>query len=1347
MRSDALRYCCQKLDVGKNGNTEKIWVKQLRHILETDIHKKELGCKCNTHIKIGNVHLNSFYESRILFSHNVWSNRFASWLRDRLKELNAQKIVFIGYEIDVEPIIFLLQNKLEKDQVCLRYGIYEEKKYTQNNGYAQTEENIRYFESIKKLLENTKNPEELRIVFFCGTSTTLSTFKKMREQLLKDFKKNEISNEKWNNTVANSSFYSLIQVLPIMGKTEKGVPFQSIYNAEDLCEITNNRITRRFTNENDCDDEEDDNNKEDDVIVSEYLVNITNQWYDAEICPLCFPLEQNGNDIFMEEPLIATSETSVVPFMMIRDLKHNSDTVSTNRNELKTNELLWNKNGYKYVYYDHIDRMDHHFKYYVRTAHLIKDIMDDVYPDKKELFKNRCYEIAKEINKTNKKKKTINIIVYPSSFGDEVFPLAINEHVFENKAYLLAVNPNKEFRSNFETKYSNLAYVLEQTESKTQIKFHYVAKQLLSIDTYTRIKSFIRSLMCRYTDNGLLPKNVELFSSVIVFLSRISNSSISDYIERDKFFHFIDIAIPSLRNYGDSCPICKRRQDVNSYIKASNLDICISHWSQKHDLYKPKSIENAIERWDKESDDLRSRKYNRFYCENKIWNSIKKLNCNDEDSYLQAFIEGMCDDKKYVDAESFIPCVKAISGPFLYYKEYAKNAALHLLLHSIEALRKMKPVGSINGAAVTVEVRNKKFSIHFLSIYQQYTTLVVLLNCLANMDSTYILNPEVIVNLCKFVENLSTADTVKITRAAVKESLLAFGKGNCLLLEENEETYYVEAFLSCVVYAFKRVICGTSGEAKSLYFSKYYDLDYDKVIFEESKSDSRISELFYVLFIENSSSCSKQEFDRGDIIDKYRKSLLSYLQKKITGRDDADKIKLLLAYKDPVFKHIYPLSGYNENQGVGVHAKSNYEKEFCNLFESKYKDCFESDKLDYCGWSRNEQNNVFVISLKFYSDDVSDRNDKIDGSEEKVMYLVVEFPSINDINETKEEKHKRIISNLMTVRMLLEDRYYLCQEIWSDIQNNSIRESIQAREAELLMAEGKNVAHNGSRDIREMLNLIKDELVKMNSVDEKQKNYHYSNACRMISVMMSYCIGRASNDNLLRSYYSRTPNESFFINDIQPLYCNNVLLDTLVTSTEVDEIEFIKRYFRDLINLNQNKASEYLRESLFQGYDCENKVESNEKKKLIGSVAIFVNKKQVKSAQDEETFNAIAEIFKSINTFPDIFKHNNLTTNTSAGSIFLVGFLDLFIMNVTKHAEGSDVTINIESGSDSYYNIRVENDYNPSVSSSPGITRLFFDLLNRMTTNDNKKAFEIRTNPSGDRSKYISEIIVYKKGG
>ena len=82
-----LRRGYYQLPIGLNDDLDPVWVKKLKLILESDIHDKPLGCKINdTHMKIGNVHMSSFYEAQILFSHARWVGRFSGWLNRMIRE-------------------------------------------------------------------------------------------------------------------------------------------------------------------------------------------------------------------------------------------------------------------------------------------------------------------------------------------------------------------------------------------------------------------------------------------------------------------------------------------------------------------------------------------------------------------------------------------------------------------------------------------------------------------------------------------------------------------------------------------------------------------------------------------------------------------------------------------------------------------------------------------------------------------------------------------------------------------------------------------------------------------------------------------------------------------------------------------------------------------------------------------------------------------------------------------------------------------------------------------------------------------------------------------------------------
>ena len=713
-----------QLCIGMNDDIEPVWVKKLKLILQADIHQKSLGCKIsNTHMKIGDVHMDSFYEAQILFSHARWIGRFSGWLNKVISEdleRDTQNLIIIGYETYTEPVLFALKNKLTSNsKLNVFYGIYEEPKFIQNRTDAKTNVRIRYMEDIKKQSMSGKT----QIVFLCGISSTLSTFNKISTF----FNENVSLNDK-SRVINDNLYYSLIQVLPNNEKNEFGI---------------SNKVNAHNQRKMACSDKY--------HIEARYLVSVDCKWYHADICKFCFP----ENPLY-EKPIIQTSETSVVPIQMIAP--HCNET-KCNSNADENNEKIdfFEKRGgyYKYkdyLYYNHIDRMDHHYKYYIRTGHLLKKVLADKTDNDK--FMAYCNKIKRELGVLER--NSINVIISPSHFSDEVFPNAINEYVFEGKAHMISFDPQKEFRSNFETKYSNFAYFISQTKRSNEavnVRFFYVDDQLSSGNNFHRVQSLVRSLM---SENYNVPKNVKIFDAVIIFLSRISNSTKMEYVDKiGRYYSFIDISIPSIRNYGDSCPICKLRQNAATYAQASTLNICAKHWSEKYWYHSTKSLEEAKRqhetRLESEKKLLIERHFRRLECENILWK--KTSGCLFENHYTKQIISAISDKErrgKGVDCEYLISFIKGIAAPFLYYKENEKKAALKILLGCIVQILNTTKLSD----SCQLHIEDYSFTVDFRNNYEKYSLIVVLVNCLAEMDSTYILNAGRIATLCNIVNNI-----------------------------------------------------------------------------------------------------------------------------------------------------------------------------------------------------------------------------------------------------------------------------------------------------------------------------------------------------------------------------------------------------------------------------------------------------------------------------------------------------------------------------------------------------------------------------------------------------------------
>ena len=139
---------------------------------------------------------------------------------------------------------------------------------------------------------------------------------------------------------------------------------------------------------------------EEELFHIHYLVDVETVWDLAEKCRWCFP--ENFLD---ERPLVITDSSSVIPMQQIGAPSANrqSGEYSTHPSEGETTrkqvhsdgvKLFFRKNREKtefltpqYLYYSHIVRGTHHFRYYIRTNTLFGNIM------RKSAIQNYCQQI------------------------------------------------------------------------------------------------------------------------------------------------------------------------------------------------------------------------------------------------------------------------------------------------------------------------------------------------------------------------------------------------------------------------------------------------------------------------------------------------------------------------------------------------------------------------------------------------------------------------------------------------------------------------------------------------------------------------------------------------------------------------------------------------------------------------------------------------------------------------------------------------------------------------------------------------------------------------------------------
>lgn len=1237
----------------------------------------------------------------------------------------------------------------------MHYGIYEEPKFTQNAGYLKTKTNIRYDDDFKNKID-----EDSIILFLCGISTTLNTFREMKAKLVLECGK----------PCNNLYCYSLIQVLPDEESTITNVRHITDFeckpqNLEKGFMINKNSP---FDFDLSYNDKYVYSSKSGVEIASRYLAGVKSKWHSSIDCELC--------NSTCEKPLICTSETSVIPAQMIKAHWYKSLKKQPDNDNVQKIDLFKRDDGvfrfWNYLYYGHIDRMDHHYVYYVRNSHLIKAILDNQFKEEKIIFDEICKTIRKELFPHGENNNQfVDIIVFPSESGDEVFPSIINKLVFNNNAHTISVDPNKEFRSNFGTKHSNIVYFIEQAKanSNVEIRFHYVAKHLVGAETFSRIKSLVISLMDTRDNNvpsqmGNLgteseqsardkiegPDNrIKIFSDIIVFLNRNSISARTIYVKDiNKYYSFIDINVPSIRRYGDACPMCKLTLDVQQFENKSMLSVNSNAWAHKCRQYDAKSIEDAkivrkeqavrfvnglskeidgeilsiidandnaslstgyiaseadsfiyktikelegklgllhaahlvdtlfdksvksqlglIEKTEKEeyigilANELiekftriaNQRYFRRFYLENHLFKCVKD-SC-DEENYESQMMKAFFELYPDPDAEALISFVKVITSPFLYYQECEKSVALKTVSNIVDQLI------DYNGR-IFVSDGNYGFEEILMNKNDitTYLLLVVCLNCLSKIDSTYLLSTEKIVKLCETVESFDVR-----TSKNKRIDLLKYGDIDFFDASTIDITHNVPGFLSCVVNNCKRIICGISGEARAYNFEL---LLVNELNNPSSKNES-IQKLLRILYLENTTQSKNLENlgSAHSIIEKYQRTIVNEISK---GADLDGSTQL---------SFVYFINTEKKNIAYSLSEESVHDNHTGDL-KHRIENCLCLDeKISF-------ENNDCLIYLCSNVDLTS--------------HMVMNISFQDDPQKT---------DNLMKIRKCLAYYKDLIKILKLDLANNSIQLAISNKEANSLMSSGKIASHGSFAETSSLSSTIAFLIERWDEAEigSKEKELFFLHACKTISSFMDRCISFGGIKQYVVNYAATpNPDNSLFgplkKGDIFSNFCLPLTRSPRDKKCKPDtERRFLKEYFSNIIN-KQNSAywihvSEYKRGDNYSV--------------SFAYVNGATKTKKILKANDLNYIDELVGCIYNLDVVPAFL--NSASFDNTFHSIFLVGILEAFLRNIYDHSgHVPDVKMKFECNEDSYRFV-VFNKVKCDDETKSGLTKIFFDDIN-----------------------------------
>lgn len=1222
---------------------EPVWVKKLRNILCNDIHQKSLGCHIsNTHITVGSgtVHMGSFFEAQILFSHAKWIDRFARWLEEELKEKTKSPCLIVGYETYIEPVLANLKARNSN----INYCIYEEPKYTQRDKISK--ERLRYLEDSLLNKSGNLNSKIKSVVFLCGISSTLSTHEKMKRLFLERIKElNEKSTRKVPLEEEQFSHYTIVQIL-----STDGDHFELKQNVK-LCWAQKHNIVTY------CDSS---TNKQ---FTVRYLVDVCAEWQLAKSCKWCFP-----DNHLQEKPLVTTGETSVIPVQRIGMTLEEGPKSGEGR--LSAGESVFFKRNstgafscQDYLYYNHVERGDHHFRFYIRTSKFLDHVLE-----KKE-FSDFCNSIREKL--PEKLEDYVHIILAPLHFSNDRFPHEINHRVFDNMAHVISFDPKREYRSNFETKYSNYAYVLEQIKRFNQgisasssgqeapkICFYYVDDEIISGNTFFRAKSFVSSLMRKYSDVGLEKANsYEIFSAVITLIDRSSSSSKLNYVNSAENYHsFVHFSIPSLRNYGDACPLCKQIQEAQNISDNCCLNSTAQYWKQKERHLRVRTLDDEREQMKSEAEEIRRRHFVRLYCENMLWeNTISLWTEADLISAYLTTISKVFQKLRLKDQyEYLISFIKAFSRPFLHNKEDGKKAALKLLLLFLDGLLDSNPqdaaqlspddlVRKCAESCANKQLLSKKLlKISSKSnkpmepmdpedyIWERYSLLCILVSCLSAVDSTYLLKSEHIEKLCDHVALLNPEFNRFAQKADVHDK--------------------IPGFYTVLVNNFKKLICGVSGHEKSSWA--------DGGLWELLNSTERPErmDLYKVLYLENTQKLAENKALANTIHDITQQSgqntIAKYQQLSSVLSNAVEKSAICTFYA------VYNGQIIELTESIRPLTRG-------EAFEREAKEALE--QLGYyekggCFW--------IIFQPERASDNISR------------AYLRLRFRQSD-------------VSNFQKVRQLLILRAEILKIIQADMETGALKTAIQAQAAESILLTDKTQSHGQSNDINQLFELVRKQFESSKVSSEGRLSADMYSAYGAINLFMNRCIAfGATKAAMIKYFISDLPSASA----IQPF-------SPLLQSLTEEQAKTVQSDILSYLNILQDKEQKYIE---YIKQDLRRK-RANAGSELTGAARTIIEVKN-------------PELFQRISHVPFLIN----ISGAKVSAIALIGIIDVFIRNAIEHAgTGCKICISCSMGEDIVpkegrhpnadysrsYKISVENNIAPDIaakrSQTIGFTKLF----------------------------------------
>jgi hypothetical protein len=502
----------------RNGVT--LFEERAKNVLLNPISGKQMGSKIyDTHVFIGSkIHLHNFFDAETIFQSDYFTTRFAALLAKDIynkilvdKEKNSCSYKLLGYGNYSELVVNKTFNFLER-------LANNRKEYNLSTPLIIDQDDSE--EEFKRKLQFQEQQND-KYIFVVPINSTLTTHNKLYFWSIESFQKPK------EKAFAN---YALVVVRDKADSDELSDLEKTFW-----WEIKNGEIHTRLS-----------------LLPIRYYLEISGGWEDPLKCPLCYPHYNFSN----EYPLIETNVTSVIPMLQL-EKTHNSfsPNVFTASNSPSTKKAQKVKELSEVAIYKHIFRADNHYLFYFSPDQLISKNRDDI----KTWLKSFSPDWQ------NLKIFTYNFLVTPLNESNTDFVEMINETLFHNSAQILRFEINREYRSNFITKYSYITNLYENLykmnliwPQQTKIQFFFIDDGIITGRTIERAKSLITSLFPAQTPlDKKSAIDISVFEGIFVLINRLSEGSIRNYVDVQKYYSYANFPVSSIRNNSQFCYLCK----------------------------------------------------------------------------------------------------------------------------------------------------------------------------------------------------------------------------------------------------------------------------------------------------------------------------------------------------------------------------------------------------------------------------------------------------------------------------------------------------------------------------------------------------------------------------------------------------------------------------------------------------------------------------------------------------------------------------------------------------------------------------------------------------------------------